>query len=147
VSVEIAPGDTWMLEGDEAQLRQVIWNLASNGLRAMPAGGALRLGLERGSPGLVSLSVADEGVGIPADRIDAIFQPFSSSFESGTGLGLAIVHRIVSDSGGSIVVTSQPGKGTTMRVDLPAIAPAGDEARPPEAGASGDGSPAVGRVA
>jgi signal transduction histidine kinase len=61
----------------------------------------------------------DEGVGIPADELDGIFQPFRSSFLKGNGLGLAIVHRIVSDYGGDIQVTSVQGRGTTVRVKLP----------------------------
>ena len=65
------------------------------------------------------LAVGDEGVGIPADELDAIFQPFRGSFAKGTGLGLAIVHRIVSDYGGEIQVSSTPGRGTTVRVRLP----------------------------
>ena len=66
------------------------------------------------------LTVTDEGVGIPADEIDGIFQPFRGSFGKGTGLGLAIVHRIVSDYNATIDVQSQPGRGTTFRVDFPA---------------------------
>jgi signal transduction histidine kinase len=65
------------------------------------------------------LTVRDEGRGIPADEVEGIFQPFRSSFEKGTGLGLAIVHRIVSDYGGTIQVSSSVGAGTTMRVRMP----------------------------
>ena len=61
------------------------------------------------------LSVSDDGVGIPAEDVDRIFQPFHGGFAKGAGLGLAIVHRIVSDQGGSIAVHSQAGRGTTDR--------------------------------
>ena len=67
----------------------------------------------------VVLEVSDEGVGIPAEELDAIFQPFRGTFSKGTGLGLAIVHRIVSDYGGEINVSSTPGHGTTVSVRLP----------------------------
>ena len=60
----------------------------------------------------VVLAVQDEGCGIPADEIDAIFQPFRSTFERGTGLGLATVHRIVTDYSGTIQVSSTVGAGT-----------------------------------
>ena len=101
-----------------------MWNLATNGLRAMKSGGTLRLGarVDHASgvhPESVVLEVADEGVGIPTDELDAIFQPFRGSFTKGTGLGLAIVHRIVSDYGGEIQVSSTPGRGTTVSVRLP----------------------------
>ena len=64
----------------------------------------------------------DEGVGIPAEELDALFQPFHGRFAKGSGLGLAIVHRIVTDYNGEIQVSSQPGAGTTVSVRLPARA-------------------------
>jgi two-component system sensor histidine kinase PilS (NtrC family) len=110
-------------EADGNQIRQIIWNLATNGLRAMKDGGRLLLSVseQRDSIGRleVVLSVQDEGCGIPADEIDSIFQPFRSTFERGTGLGLATVHRIVTDYSGTIQVSSTVGSGTTMRVRLP----------------------------
>jgi signal transduction histidine kinase len=111
-------------EADENQIKQIVWNLATNGLRAMRSGGRLTLGahIEPGAEGLhdsVVLEVSDEGVGIPAEELDAIFQPFRGSFSKGTGLGLAIVHRTVSDYGGEIHVRSTPGRGTTVSVRLP----------------------------
>jgi two-component system sensor histidine kinase PilS (NtrC family) len=121
VDVEIPPSPVWY-EADENQIRQIVWNIASNGLRAMPQGGRLLLSVETDratTPGEVVLSVQDEGRGIPADELDSIFQPYHSSFQRGTGLGLAIVHRIVSDYGGVIQVSSTVGVGTTVRVRLP----------------------------
>lgn len=116
------PAESVWYEADEGQIRQIVWNLATNGLRAMPNGGRLTLaaGVDGASGADVLFSVRDEGVGIPPDELDQIFQPFRSAFERGTGLGLAIVHRIVSDYGGEIQVTSQPGEGTTVKVRLPA---------------------------
>jgi two-component system sensor histidine kinase PilS (NtrC family) len=122
IDVDVSDDPVWF-DADENQLRQIVWNLASNGLRAMPAGGRLRLAAvhEPGDGGDVDLvlTVSDEGRGIPAEELDAIFQPFRSSFERGTGLGLAIVHRIVTDYGGTIQATSTVGAGTTMRVRMP----------------------------
>jgi two-component system sensor histidine kinase PilS (NtrC family) len=121
VDVQSPPQPVWY-EADENQVRQIVWNLASNGLRAMPEGGRLLLSVETDSSGAhpeVVLSVGDEGRGIPAEELDNMFQPFRSSFEGGTGLGLAIVHRIVSDYGGVIRVSSTIGTGTTFRVRLP----------------------------
>jgi two-component system sensor histidine kinase PilS (NtrC family) len=122
VDVDVPESPVWF-EADENQLRQIVWNLATNGLRAMPEGGRLRLAVASetrpgGVPEVV-LTVDDEGRGIPAEEIDGIFQPFRSSFEKGTGLGLAIVHRIVTDYGGTIHVASTVGRGTTMRVRMP----------------------------
>jgi two-component system, NtrC family, sensor histidine kinase PilS len=117
VDVDAPEGPVWY-EADENQIRQIVWNLATNGLRAMTNGGRLLLGVASGA-GEVVLTVADQGCGIPADELDGIFQPFRSSFEKGTGLGLAIVHRIVTDYNGAVQVSSTVGAGTTVRVKLP----------------------------
>ena len=133
------------VDGDESQLRQILWNLATNGLRAMPDGGELRLAArtEAGTngPRYAVMEVADHGVGIAPEEIDGIFQPFRGSFGRGTGLGLAIVHRIVTDYGGRIDVKSQPGQGTTFTVRFPGPAP---ETAP--AGAGREASPAAARA-
>jgi two-component system sensor histidine kinase PilS (NtrC family) len=126
IAVSVPDTETWC-EADENQIRQVIWNLATNGLRAMPAGGRLRLSVvtqpaEGSRPDAVLLAVEDEGVGIAPEELDGIFQPFRGGFARGTGLGLSIVHRIVSDYGGEVQVTSQPGAGTVVTVRLP-VAP------------------------
>ena len=122
IDVDLPEGELWY-EADEGQIKQIVWNLATNGLRAMPAGGRLRLtgAVEPGSEG-VAITVEDEGVGIPADELDRLFQPFHGTFAKGSGLGLAIVHRIVADYSGEIQVSSRPGVGTTVSVRLPARA-------------------------
>ena len=118
--LEVTTPELVEIEPDENQVRQIIWNLATNGLHAMPDGGGLRLSVATEPDGGALLSVADDGVGIPESEIDGMFQPFSGSLGTGTGLGLAIVHRIVSDYGGEVRVHSQQGVGTTVEVKLPA---------------------------
>jgi two-component system sensor histidine kinase PilS (NtrC family) len=122
IALDVPANELWY-DADEGQIKQIVWNLATNGLRAMPHGGRLHLvgtfGQE--SEGVV-LTVSDEGIGIPAGELDALFQPFHGTFAKGSGLGLAIVHRIVRDYGGEIQVSSQPGAGTTVAVRLPARA-------------------------
>jgi two-component system sensor histidine kinase PilS (NtrC family) len=125
VEVDVPPEELWY-EADESQIKQVVWNLATNGLRAMPDGGRLRLaGAVDGSAGDVILTVQDEGIGIPPEDLDGLFQPFHGRFAKGSGLGLAIVHRIINDYNGEIRVSSQPGKGTAVSVRLPALHPVG----------------------
>ena len=68
------------------------------------------------------IAVQDEGIGIPPEELDGLFQPFHGTFAKGSGLGLAIVHRIVTDYHGEIQVSSRPGRGTTVSVRLPARA-------------------------
>jgi two-component system sensor histidine kinase PilS (NtrC family) len=122
IEVDVPASELWY-EADEGQIRQIIWNLATNGLRAMPEGGRLRLmaSMEPSSNGIV-ITVQDEGIGIAAEELDGLFQPFRGSFTRGSGLGLAIVHRIVTDYHGEIQVSSRPGAGTTVSVRLPARA-------------------------
>jgi two-component system, NtrC family, sensor histidine kinase PilS len=115
------PDEEVLFQADEGQIRQVVWNLATNGLRAMPDGGQLTLSVAAPSATAahVEISVSDEGVGIASEDLDGVFQPFRGGFSRGTGLGLSIVHRIVSDYGGEIGVTSTRGVGTTVRVRFP----------------------------
>lgn len=128
IDVDVGATEVWF-EADEAQIKQIVWNLATNGLRAMPDGGRLRLTTQiepdlasREGRGVVVLQVEDEGVGIAPEEVDGIFQPFRGAFAKGTGLGLAIVHRIVSDYGGAIQVASRPGAGTTVKIRFPGAA-------------------------
>jgi len=117
IEVDLPSTPVWY-DADEGQIRQVVWNLATNGIRAMPGGGRLVLGA-RSDDGAMLLTVRDEGVGISPDQLDDMLQPFHGTFGKGTGLGLSIVHRIVSDYGGDIQVTSVPGAGTTVTIRLP----------------------------
>ena len=114
------PAGPVTVHADEAQFRQIVWNLATNGLRAMPGGGRLRLLARHDEAnGEVVIGVSDQGVGIAPEDMDGIFQPFRGGFSKGTGLGLSIVQKIASDYGGEVRVTSEKGKGTTVEVALP----------------------------
>jgi two-component system, NtrC family, sensor histidine kinase PilS len=122
-----APEEEVWLQADEGQLRQIVWNLATNGLRAMPTGGQLSLAVRASGSaarqtGEVVIEVRDQGTGIAPEELDGIFQPFRAGFARGTGLGLSIVQRIVADYGGEIQVTSDRGNGTTVLVRMPAVA-------------------------
>ncbi|HYM22795.1 MAG TPA: ATP-binding protein [Vicinamibacterales bacterium] len=122
IAVDV-PREELGYDADEGQIKQIIWNLATNGLRAMPKGGRLRLmaSIDKNTDSVV-LAVQDEGVGMAPEEVESLFQPFHGRFAKGTGLGLAIVHRIVSDYNGEIRVSSEPGGGTTVSVRLPARA-------------------------
>jgi two-component system, NtrC family, sensor histidine kinase PilS len=140
-----APEAGPIADGDDGQIRQVVWNLATNGLRAMPDGGRLVLRARGDEPAAgearVAIEVADEGVGIAAEQLDTLFQPFHGSFARGSGLGLAIVHRIVSDHRGEVRVESEVGRGTTVTVRLHGSGARnqGPGARDQKAGASDQG--------
>jgi signal transduction histidine kinase len=120
IEVQVAATDIH-LDADENQVRQIVWNLATNGLRAMRDGGTLTLSAapEDSGSGAAVLTVEDEGIGMTPEEIDGLFHPFRGSFQKGSGLGLAIVHRIVSDYGATINVQSAPRRGTIFRVVFP----------------------------
>lgn len=113
---------------DRDQIGQVFWNLARNGLQAMPDGGRLTVA-GRLLGDVYRLEFRDTGRGMSDAERARLFQPFKSFFDSGTGLGMAIVYRIVSEHRGDIRVDSRPGRGTVITVELPVRAP---EARAPE---------------
>jgi signal transduction histidine kinase len=108
--------------GDADQLKQIVLNLLLNAIEASTRGGRVTLALTA-SRDVVEISVADQGAGIPPERLDAIFQPFFTTKETGTGLGLPLVHQMVVEHDGDITVESTPERGTTFRVRLPAIQP------------------------
>jgi signal transduction histidine kinase len=108
------------IHADPQQLQQVLLNLSLNAVDAMPKGGTLTIGAEIDAWNQMTISVADTGIGIDADVLPRIFQPFfTSKKRRGLGLGLPICDRIVKSHGGRIDVASQPGQGTTFRIHLP----------------------------
>ncbi len=124
-------GDLWPVEVDTGQISQVVQNLAINADQAMPDGGTVRVSagnvvVENGStlnlkPGrYVRLSVTDCGEGIPKEHLSNIFTPYFTTKKSGSGLGLATSYSIINKHRGLITVESDPGKGTTFHIYLPA---------------------------
>ncbi len=83
---------------------------------------AIELVTRNATPGRVSIEVRDRGVGIAADDLSRVFDPFFTTRRTGTGLGLAITRRIIEGLGGTITVTSRPGQGTDVRIELPVSA-------------------------
>lgn len=115
-------------EWDAGRLDQVLTNLLSNGLKYSPDGGTVTLRIGRREGGGAVVSVSDRGLGIAPDEQRLLFTPFMRGSAaqgriSGTGLGLYIVRQIVEGHGGTIVVDSTPGKGSTFTFTLPARIP------------------------
>ncbi len=136
------------IQGDPTQVHQVLMNLATNAIYAMPAGGKLRISLSAirvDAPRIamigvveagdyVTLKVSDTGVGIAPELVERIFDPFVTTKEVGvgTGLGLSLVHGIVVDLGGAIEVETTVGAGSTFVIYLPRTGDVSDPFENPE---------------
>lgn len=147
ISADLAP-DIWTIFADEGSTEQVLMNLALNARDAMPNGGILTMktenmvfdieqckGIPEAHPGeVVCLSISDTGVGMKKELIGRIFEPFFTTKEAGkgTGFGLTVVYGIIKQHEGWIKVESEPGKGTTFSIYIPAflkgVKPSGAEA-------------------
>lgn len=118
VEIRVTGGLARPVVADRDALKQVLLNIALNGIRAMPDGGVLTFEAGGTRDGVV-LSVADTGRGIPADALPRIFDPYFSTRPDGVGLGLTIARRIVDAHGGAIDAQSVPGSGARFRILLP----------------------------
>jgi PAS domain S-box-containing protein len=149
LTVEELSPDVPLVQVDRQQLRQVLLNLFTNAADAMPQGGTLTirasaseklalnmtarlrvptaasLGLPVSTLQQILIEVSDTGEGIPPERFERVWEPFYTTKPEGkgTGLGLAICRRIIQEHGGTIEIISEgvPGKGTTIRITLPAV--------------------------
>jgi PAS domain S-box-containing protein len=130
-------GEELLIMGDTGQMEQVLMNLATNARDAMPGGGRLSIATRRivvaegtemlydlpSSGKYVLTSVTDTGTGIDNDSMEKLFEPFYTTKEvgKGTGLGLSIIYGIIKQHNGSVLVSSEPGTGTTVNIYLPLI--------------------------
>ena len=110
--------DTGAIEADPEQLSRALQNLALNAIDAMPEGGTLRVSTARRG-GAIELEISDTGQGLTEEECERLFTPYYTTKLHGTGLGLAIVQSVVADHKGKITVESEPGRGTTFRIELP----------------------------
>ncbi len=125
------PDDLWAVEADEGQINQVISNLVINACEAMPDGGAINLvaanrtiteksGLPLPPGKYIEIRVQDRGIGISAEHLKKVFDPYFTTKKRGSGLGLTTTYNIVKNHGGHISADSILGAGTTFRLYLPA---------------------------
>jgi signal transduction histidine kinase len=113
-----------LVQADQEKISWVILQLIDNAIKFTPSGGDVTLAIQAESDTLIMVSVADNGIGIPANKQSEVFEAFhqldSSSTRryGGTGLGLALVREIISAHGSEIKVRSEPGKGARFRFPL-----------------------------
>jgi signal transduction histidine kinase len=107
-------------EVDLNQIKQALYNMILNASQAMENGGILKISLKR-EGGNISLTISDDGIGIPMKDMEKIFDPFYSTKKNGTGLGLAIVKRVIDIHRGKIGFESKENQGTIFRLTLPLV--------------------------
>ena len=126
------PDDLWLVDIDRGQVSQVVQNLIINAGQAMPDGGVIEINganvesiadldiLLPRKKKYVRIVISDNGTGMPPEVLEKIFDPYFSTRKEGSGLGLAVTYSIISKHDGHIGVTSEPGRGTTFTIHLPA---------------------------
>lgn len=123
--------DLWHAEVDSGQIGQAINNLVINAVQAMPSGGVVAITSNnfvaepdsdfRLQPGrYIRTTIRDNGIGIPSEYLQKIFDPYFTTKQKGSGLGLAVTHSIIRNHAGAITVDSSPGVGTAFDIFLPA---------------------------
>jgi len=126
VEIKVRPiSETAYIYCDENQIKQVLINIVKNGIEAMEHGGTLSIEATADHD-TAAIRIADQGTGIPPDKLDRLGSPFFTTKENGTGLGLTVCYRIMRNHGGRIEVDSRQGEGTTFTLYLPV------EGRPPD---------------
>jgi PAS domain S-box-containing protein len=125
LSVPAAPHELSQVRADRTRFKQILLNFASNAIKyGRPDGGKVRIRVERSREERLRLSVEDDGIGIPLEKQDKIFQPFQRAGQEagpieGTGIGLSISKRLAELMGGSVGFRSTPGVGSEFWVELP----------------------------
>ena len=129
------PEDLWPVEIDAAQIKRVLGNMVQNAVEAMPGGGSIHLSAENISindkdrssvkkGNYLKIIIRDSGEGIKPENLSRIFDPYfttkKTSGRKGLGLGLSLCYSIMKNHNGSITVESEPGKGTTFHLFIPA---------------------------
>ncbi len=122
IEVMIDEANGLHVQADSQRLQQVLLNLLSNAVKYNRRGGSVQIGRELGPPGRLLIHVADDGPGIPAERLEEIWLPFHRLDEAGgiegSGLGLPLSRGLAEAMGGTISVSSEAGRGSTFTVEL-----------------------------
>ncbi len=107
------------IQCEQNQLKQVFINIVKNAFEAMPQGGSIHVIVQVENHEMVNIQIIDEGVGIEEEKIPNLGEPFFTTKENGTGLGLMVSFRIIENHGGTMNISSQINKGTTININLP----------------------------
>ena len=127
LTVEVGNKPALHVMADELRLKQVLFNLLSNAVKFTPAGGTIQVTACESGPREIAIMVRDSGIGIAAEHLELIFEPFRQVDDSlerragGTGLGLALSRALIEMQGGRLFLVSEVGKGTVVTITLPNV--------------------------
>jgi PAS domain S-box-containing protein len=147
IELPAVPADVPMIVADRTRFLQILMNFGSNAIKYNRPGGTVTLLVSSPRPEAIRVTVADTGLGIPANKQSMLFQPFQRAGQEtgpieGTGIGLAITRRLAELMGGSVGLRSVPDQGSEFWLELPVHRPSGRPARPAAAQDLGEGRPA-----
>jgi signal transduction histidine kinase len=115
----VAEGGDFRARGDADKLKTAFRNVVANAVEAISQRGELAVTIGRHGP-VAAIAVRDSGAGMSRETVERIFDLYFSTKDGGTGLGLPITKKIVEEHGGAIRIASEPGRGTTVTIELPA---------------------------
>lgn len=126
IHVSLLPTDSFVVKGERKKFQQCLINILKNGIESMPNNRHLRI-KQTYYKNIMQVSISDEGTGMTQEQINRLGEPYFTTKEKGTGLGLMVSYSIIKAMGGTILVTSEQGKGTCFSIRLPILAEETDQ--------------------
>lgn len=120
IQLSLLPGDHYFVRGEKKKFQQCLINILKNGIESMPNNRNLQIS-QTYYKNIIQISIRDEGTGMTQEQINRLGEPYFTTKEKGTGLGLMVSYSIIKAMGGTILVTSEQGKGTCFSIRLPIL--------------------------
>lgn len=120
IQLSLLPGDHYFVRGEKKKFQQCLINILKNGIESMPNNRNLQIN-QTYYKNIIQMSIRDEGTGMTQEQINRLGEPYFTTKEKGTGLGLMVSYSIIKAMGGTILVTSEQGKGTCFSIRLPIL--------------------------
>ena len=120
IHVSLLPYDHYCVKGERKKFQQCLINILKNGIESMPNNRHLRIN-QTFYKNIIQINISDEGTGMTQEQINRLGEPYFTTKEKGTGLGLMVTYSIIRAMGGTILVTSEQGKGTCFSLRLPTL--------------------------
>ncbi len=120
IQLSLLPSDSYSVRGEKKKFQQCLINILKNGIESMPNNRSLHIN-QTYYKNTIQINIRDEGTGMTQEQIDRLGEPYFTTKEKGTGLGLMVSYSIIKAMGGTVLVTSEQGKGTCFSLRLPIL--------------------------